>query len=79
MSYTEVKKILRETYLKSNELEVKIGILEAILVINKKLNSKNVERDQKKIEELQERIMTQMRSDIKKQMDDVYAYAKLGF
>ena len=77
MVYKEVKKILRETYLKSNELEVKIGILEAILVINKKLKSPNVESDQKKIEQLQERIMTQMRSDIKKQMDD--AYANLGF
>jgi BMFP domain-containing protein YqiC len=77
MVYKEVKKILRETYLKSNELEVKIGILEAILVINKQLKSPNVERDQKKIEQLQERIMTQMRKDIKKQMDDVYK--ELGF
>lgn len=77
MFYKEVKKILRETYLKSNELEVKIGILEAILVINKQLKSPNVERDQKKIEQLQERIMTQMRKDIKKQMDDVYK--ELGF
>lgn len=77
MVYKEVKKILRETYLKSNELEVKIGILEAILVINKKLNSPNVEIDQKKIEQLQERIMKQMRKDIKEQMDDVYA--NLGF
>ena len=77
MVYKEVKKILRETYLKSNELEVKIGILEAILVINKKLKSPNVERDRRKIEELKERLMTQMRSDIKKQMDD--AYANLGF
>lgn len=73
MVYKEVKKILRETYRKSNELEVKIGILEAILVINKELKSPNVERDQKKIEELQERIMTQMRKDIKKQMDDAYS------
>ena len=57
MVYKEVKKILRETYLKSNELEVKIGILEVILVINEQLKSPNVERDQKKIEQLQERII----------------------
>ena len=77
MGYKEVKKILRETYLKSNELEVKIGILEAILVINTELKSPNVERDRRKIEELKERLMKQMRSDINNQMDD--AYKELGF